>query len=517
MSGIQLNQDNPTPTPNSTLFPNFMESEPLLDNSRIHDYIRKLLITFPNACWGGSSVLHDVILPPTGATAKETTSTDTSWVTRDFDIYCFENDYNNIAFYLKTCPMIYFLRIIPIINKTSYANLDIKGLTEYLIKLNGGIQRKLQLVNLGKKSNYSDLAKAVDLSFCSVVISNNRIYYLRTTKTEVLEKRGTLLIKPCMCESCQKNNKNQLNSKTVQRIIKYRARGFQITNVCQFCNYSMNTVEHTQLCLVKKLFNKTIKSDGLYSIYGLYSILIGYDKSNLDIEKINQLISYSHQYKDNSVILLSIYSIFVYFKRIDLLHSFWDEIKTSIDISLVMKYSQLLIKDGLYTGFRLLFEHLFPHHINVVQAEERTNYIQQLMETTLKQNYIQCALLIQSRIPTIELSIYEDRLFSWKNRVVYEILFELINSEDSSQDEIDLLMKTIPFVEKLNETDSAIQTMCPICKYDNCSTKMIPCGHSFCQNCIVLQLMTMYETSKKEMCPCCRAEYYYLTKPTFNL
>ena len=140
-----------------------------MDNSRIHEYIIKLLTTFPNACWGGSSVLHDVILPPTGATANETTIPDKSWFCRDFDIYCFENDYNNIAFFLKTCPMVYFLRIIPIINKTSYANLDIKGLTEYLIKLNGGLQRKLQLVNLGKKSNYSDLAKAVDLSFCSVV------------------------------------------------------------------------------------------------------------------------------------------------------------------------------------------------------------------------------------------------------------------------------------------------------------------------------------------------------------
>lgn len=508
MSEIQSNQDNPTP--NSTLFPNFIESQPLLDNSRIHEYIRKLLTTFPSACWGGSSVLHDVILPPTGATANETTSTDKSWDARDFDIYCFDKDYNDIAFYLKTCPMIYFLRIIPTINKTSYANLDIKGLTEYSIKLSGGIQRKLQLVNLGKKSNYSDLAKAVDLSFCSVVISNNIIYYLRTTKTEVLEKRGTLLIKPCMCESCLKNNKNQLNSKTILRIRKYKKRGFKITNVCQFCDYSMNTVEHTRFCLTEKLLNKTIKSEGLYSI------LAGYDKSNLDIDKINQLISYSHQYKDNSVILLSIYLIFVYFKRIDLLHSFWDEIKSSIDISLVMKCSQLLIKDGLYTGFRLLFEHLFPHHINAIQSEERTNYIQQLMEIAIKQNYIQCALLIQSRIPTIELNIYEDRLFSWKNQVVYEILFELINSEDSSQDEIDSLMKTIPFVEKLEGNDPALETTCPICKYDDCSTKMT-CGHSFCQNCIVLQLMTMYETSKKEMCPCCRAEYYYLTKPTFNV
>jgi len=181
-----------------------------------------------------------------------------------------------------------------------------------------------------------------------------------------------------------------------------------------------------------------------------------------------------------------------------------------------MKCSQLLIKEGLYTGFRLLFEHLFPHHINTIKSDDRINYIQQLMQTIIQQNYIQCALLIQSQIPTIELNIYEDRLFNWKNRVVYEILFELINKEDSSQDEIDTLMKTIPFVEKLTESDPAVQTTCPICKYDDCSTKMI-CGHSFCQNCIILQLMTMYETSRKEMCPCCRAEYYYLTKRGFDV
>jgi hypothetical protein len=387
--------------------------------------------------------------------------------------------------------------------------LEIKGLTEYTIKLNGGIQRKLQLVNLGENSNYSILANAVDLSFCSVVVSNNTIYYLRTMKIDVLEKRGTLLTKPCMCESCISNKKTQLNSKMIQRVKKYRARGFTITNVCQFCDYAMNTVEHTQICLTEKLFKKRFDN--------LHCILKGRDKSKLGIDEINKLISYSHQYKDDSVILLSIYSIFVYFKRIDLVHSFWEEIKISIDSTTVMKCSQLLVRDGLYTGFRLLFEHIFHHHINTVFADDRTRYINQLMEIVVEHNYIQCALLIQSRIPTIELDIYEDQIFSWKNRVIYEMLFELINDEDSSQDEIDSLMKTIPFLEKLTETDQSLQATCPICKYDDCSTKMIPCGHSFCQNCIILQLMTMYETSKKEMCPCCRAQYYYLTKRGFDV
>lgn len=500
MSEIQPNQDEP-----QSLFPTFMESEPLLDDSRINEYIRKILTTFPDACWGGSSVLHDVILPSTDATPTH----NKSWETRDFDIYCLGKDYNKIHLFLKTCPMVYFTQNIPIVKKMSYANLEIKGLTEYIIKLNGGIQRKLQLVNLGENSNYSILASAVDLSFCSVVVSNNTIYYLRTMKIDILEKRGTLLTKPCMCESCISNKKIQLNSKMIQRIKKYRARGFTITNVCQFCDYAMNTVEHTQNCLTGKLFNKRIDN--------LHCILNGRDKSKLGIDEINKLISYSHQYKDDSVILLSIYSIFVYFKRIDLVHSFWDEIKISIDSTTVMKCSQLLVRDGLYTGFRLLFEHIFHHHINTVHADDRTRYIIQLMEIVVEHNYIQCALLIQSRIPTIELDIYEDQIFSWKNRVVYEMLFELINTEEGSQDEIDSLMKTIPFLEKLAETDPALQMTCPICKYDDCSTKMIPCGHSFCQNCIILQLMTNYEKLKKEMCPCCRAEYHYLTKRGFDV
>lgn len=503
MSEIQPSQ---TQTPNLTLFPTFMESEPLLDNSRINDPIRKILTTFPDACWGGSSVLYDVILPSTGATLTQ----NKSWETRDFDIYCLGKDYNKIYLFLKTCPMVYFTRNIPIVKKMSYANLEIKGLTEYIIKLNGGIQRKLQLVNLGENPNYSILVSAVDLSFCSVVVSNNTIYYLRTMKIDILEKRGTLLTKPCMCESCVSHKKIQLNSKIIQRVKKYRARGFTITNICQFCDYAMNTVEHTQICLAGKLFNKRFDN--------LRCILNGRgDKLKLGIDEINRLISYSHQYKDDSITLLSIYSIFAYFKRIDLVHSFWDEIKISIDFTSVMKCSQQLVKDGLYTGFRLLFEHIFHHHINTVHADDRTKYINQLMEAVVENNYIQCALLIQSRIPTIELDIYEDQIFSWKNRVIYEMLFELINDEESSQDEIDLLMKTIPFVEKLTETDPAFQTTCPICKYDDCSTKMIPCGHSFCQNCIILQLMTTYEKLKKEMCPCCRAEYYYLTKYGFDV
>lgn len=491
MTGIQPNTDY------NNLFPNFLESEPLFINSRINDIIRKLLFAFPDACWGGSSVLHDVVLPPIE-------STNISWNTRDFDVYCFDKDYNKIISFLKAYPTVYFHRTIPTIKKMSYANLEIKGLTEYSIKLTNGIQRKLQLVNIGNYSNYSTLMNAVDLSFCSVVLSNNTIYYLRTTKSEVLEKRGTLLIKPCMCDTCIKTNKNILNSKLSIRVRKYRNRGFTITNICQFCDYSMNTVEHTQCCLTRRLFNKRMDS--------LHCVLYGRDNpSKLGIDEINRLISYSHQYKCDSIILLSIYSIFAHFKRIDLIHSFWEEIKTLVDIKSVIECSQQLIKEGLYTGFRILFDFLFPHHINSVNINDRNKYIESLMETVVKRNYIQCALLIQSRIPTIELNIYEDQIFSWKNRVVYEILFELINTEESSQDEIDSLMKTIPFVEKLEANDPALQTTCPICKYDDCSTKMT-CGHSFCQNCIVLQLMTTYETLKKEMCPCCRVEYNYLTK-----
>jgi hypothetical protein len=215
------------PNPNSILFPNFQESEPLFVNSRINNTIINLLYTFPDACWGGSSVLHDVVLPPIE-------STNISWNTRDFDVYCLDKDYQKIISFLKTYPMIYFHRTIPTIKKMSYANLEIKGLTEYSIKLTNGIQRKLQLVNIGNYTNYLTLMNAVDLSFCSVVVSNNTIYYLRTTKSEVLEKRGTLLIKPCMCDTCIKTNKNILNSKMSQRVRKYRNRGFMIKNICQF-------------------------------------------------------------------------------------------------------------------------------------------------------------------------------------------------------------------------------------------------------------------------------------------
>jgi len=494
MSGIK-------PTPNSNLFPNFEEAQPLIDDSRMNETIKNLLKTFPDACWGGSSVLYDIVLPFMPPPNK-------LWDTRDFDVYCFDKDYNKIISFLKTFPMVSLCRIFPTMRKLSYANLDIKGLTEYLIKLKDGITRKIQLVNIGNQSNYSNLYKAVDLSFCSVVVSNNMVYYLRTSKIDVLEKRGKLLTFPCMCSSCSKNDGIRLNYKISNRIKKYRARGFKIDMICQFCDYSINTIQHTQLCLCRTVVsNKKINS--------LDSILNGFDESKLGIDEINRLISYSHQYKNDSVVLLSIYLIFCYFKRIDLLYSFWEEIKSFMDIRVVMECSKQLVKSGLYTGFRLLFEYLFPHNINIVNSNEREQYIYSIMETVVNSNYIQSALLIQSRIPTIKLSIYEDKIFSWKNRVVYEMLFKLINAEDSSQDEIDSLMKTIPFVEKLEANDPAIQTICPTCRYDDCSTKMI-CGHYFCQYCLIFNLMDIYEKSKKEMCPCCRTEYHYLTKRVCN-
>ena len=487
------------------IFPEFMETEPLPKTARMNSTIQRLLELFPNACFGGSSVLYDIVLPLIEKDDKYWKH----WISRDFDIYCFDSDYSDIIAFLKICSNVHFIRTLSNLKKSSYANLDIINLREYSIIFDGGIIKKLQLVNVGKYSNYSSLYNSIDLSFCSVVISNNTIYYLRTTKTDILEKRGTLLIKPCMCESCVKNNKVVLNSKTVNRAKKYRARGFTITNLCQFCDYSMNRLEHVQCCLVGRLFSKRIDN--------LSSILHGTEKLKLGIDEINRLISYSHQYKYDSIILLSIYSIFAYFKRIDLVHSFWEEIKISIDIQLLMKCSELLVREGLYTGFRLLFEHLLAHHINTIPNDDQTIYICHLMESVIQNNYMQCALLIQSRIPTIQLDIYEDQIFSWKNRVIYEMLFELINMEDSSQSEIDSLMRTIPFIEKLGTNDPKLQEICPICKYDDCSIKMTTCGHSFCQNCIVLQLMTTYETSRKEMCPCCREEYHYLSKIGFDV
>jgi len=192
MSEIQLNQDHP-----SSLFPNFMESEPLSDDSRMNDIVKEVLNAFPDACWGGSSVLHDVVLPPIQTTISSS-PIDNSWNCRDIDIYCLDNNYNKIILFLKANLMVYFIRTISTIKKMSYANLEIKGLSEFSIKINDGDKRKLQLINLGKQLNYSNLINAIDLSFCSVVVSKKTIYYLRTTKTDVLEKRGTLLIKPCM-------------------------------------------------------------------------------------------------------------------------------------------------------------------------------------------------------------------------------------------------------------------------------------------------------------------------------
>ena len=494
MSSFTNEKDSP-----SKLFPKYIERENISDQTRINMHIIKILELFPNACWGGSSVLHDIVLPLIE-------KTDKSWDTRDFDIYCLEKDYEKIISFLKTCPNVSFSRTIPNIKMMRYANLEIKGLTEYRIKITGSFEKKLQLVNIGNYSDYSNLYNSIDLSFCSVVVSNNMVYYLRTTKSDILAKRGILLRTPCMCSTCVKSNKNRLNPKISQRVKKYRLRDFTIMNICQFCDYSMNTMEHVPCCLANKLFNKYF--DSLHCI--LYSPT---NTSKLGIDEINRLISYSHQYKD-SITQLSIYSIFAYFKRIDLLHSFWEEAKTLIIVIPLMKCSEQLINEGLYTGFRLLFEFFIHHKIDRIHSDELKEYIQILMNIVVERNYIQCAILIQSYIPTIELNIYEDKLFDWKHRIIYELLFEMINDEsnpDDNSNEIDLLIKTIPFVEKLPEDDPSREMTCPICKYDNCSKKMA-CGHSFCQNCIILQLMSSYTNLKKEMCPCCRTEFNYLTK-----
>jgi hypothetical protein len=492
----------------NSIFPDFIENEPVLETMRMNPVVKRILEKFPKACLGGSSVLYDVVLP----LIEKNDKYFNSWNSRDFDIYCLDNDYLDIVSFLKTFSKVLFIRTISNIKKSSYANLDIISLREYNITFDGGQPvRKLQLVNIGKYSNYSTLYNSIDLSFCSVVISNNIIYYLKTTKSDILAKTGILLLdlNKCKCSSCMKKNNMRLNFKMTERVKKYVNRGFKVENVCSFCNNHMNTYEHVHCCLTGKLFSKHF--DSLHCI--LYS---QHNTNKLDTDKVNQLISYSHMYKMNSNVLLSIYTIFAYFKRIDLLHSFWEEIKRFVNGKTLMKCSEQLIKDGLYTGFRLVFEYFVLHYINSLEINERYEYIKSLMEITVKCNFIQCALLIQQHIPTIELNIYEDQLFSWTNRIVYEILFDLINDEDSSQSEIDSLIKSIPFVQKLSDDDQVRDDICPICKYDNCSIRMI-CGHSFCQNCIISDMLTTYTKLEKEMCPCCRTRFYFMTKKIVNV
>ena len=490
------------------IFPNFIESEHVPETERMNPIIKRILEKFPNSCFGGSSVLYDVVLPPIEKDDKYWNS----WIHRDFDIYCFDSDYSNIISFLKTFEKILFIRTISNIKKNSYANLDILSLREYHIIFDGGLPpiRKLQLVNIGKHSNYSTLYNSIDLSFCSVVISNNVIYYLKTTKNNILIKNGILLIdiNKCKCASCMKKNNIRLNFKMSERVKKYVNRGFKIENVCSFCNNHMNLYEHVHCCITGKLFNKHFDS--------LHCILYGQQNpSKLDMDKINQLISYSHTHRRNPIILLSIYTIFAYFKQMDLLHSFWEEIKPFVNASTIMKCSEQLISDGLYTGFRLVFEHFVLRYINYLVIDERYDYIESLMKITVKRNFIQCALLIQKHIPTIKLNIYEDQIFNWKNRIVYEILFDLINNEDSPQDEdedeIGSLIASIPYVQKLTEDDQVREDICPICKYDNCSIRLA-CGHSFCQNCIIIDMLTTYTNLQKEMCPCCRTCFYFMTK-----
>ena len=141
----------------SKLFPTYIERENISDHTRINMYIRKILELFPDVCWGGSSVLHDIVLPPIE-------QTDKSWESRDFDIYCFEKDYQPIISFLKKCPSFSFNRTIPDLKKMRYANLEIKGLTEYRIKINGGFEKKLQLVNIGNYSDYSNPPPSSDHS-----------------------------------------------------------------------------------------------------------------------------------------------------------------------------------------------------------------------------------------------------------------------------------------------------------------------------------------------------------------
>ena len=76
----------------NSIFPEFIEYEPVLETMRMNPVVKRILEKFPKACLGGSSVLYDVVLP----LIEKDNKYFNSWNSRDFDIYCFDSDYLNI-------------------------------------------------------------------------------------------------------------------------------------------------------------------------------------------------------------------------------------------------------------------------------------------------------------------------------------------------------------------------------------------------------------------------------------
>ena len=427
------------------------------DGSNFPQIVNEILRKYKNkAFFGGGSLLHDAFFK------------DEHWSSRiDYDIWCKDSIYQNILSDIEEKGLV----------KIHHSKYDVKYYQMFNIKeladYGFEIDRKqyiIQVINIG--NNFISLINKIDFTFNTVFYNGENLIFFRTTEADVIQKRGDLQVdvitNTCPCEECKHKKVSQ---KQIERISKYKARGFEIKNFCPFCStadYKIINVQHFQSCSL----NLT------YPPYVLH----------LEDDKFQKILKLGRETTNPNVILCCLNIIARTLHIEEFLSLFHEKQCTSIFDTNSLLFNDILIDftvNGQYTFFKLFFD-LLKTKIRITASQ-----IQILFRKACAYNCINIALYISSHSERYELSIYEDRIYQHNILTVFE---HYVKTK-----KIQAILDEYPGIMLVDEEESE-ESICSICK-ENQSNIRLPCGHEFC-DCIFTYFVTSFSTK----CGICRRE-----------
>jgi len=427
------------------------------DGSNFPSIVNEILRKYKNKTFfGGGSLIHDAFFK------------DEHWQSRvDYDIWCNDCIYQNIISDLTEKN--FNMAIHSKYDNKYYEKFNIKELTEFTFE----IDRKeyiIQLINIG--NYFLTLINKIDFTFNTVFYNGEELIFFRTTEADVLQKCGNLQVdvitNDCECEEC-KNKK--ISQKQIQRIEKYKSRGFHIRNFCPFCEtvgaentYKIISVLHFESCVLKHAFPKYIVQ--------------------LEDDQFEKIIQIGHT-SDNPNVILCCLNLIARTLNMEEFISLFHEKKVLLDVHTKL-FNDILIDftvQGQYTFFKLFFD-LLKTKASIIGRD-----IQVLFSNACDYNCINIALYISSHSERYDLSIFEDKIYRYKILTIFEHYVKYKN--------IQIILDEYPSITLVDKEEDE-ESICSICK-ENQSNIRLQCGHRFCE-CI----FNYFATSCSMKCGICR-------------
>jgi hypothetical protein len=427
------------------------------DGSNFPQIVNEILRKYKNkAFFGGGSLLHDAFFK------------DEHWSSRiDYDIWCKDSIYQNILSDIEEKGLV----------KIHHSKYDVKYYQMFNIKeladYGFEIDRKqyiIQVINIG--NSFISLINKIDFTFNTVLYNGENLIFFRTTEADVIKKRGDLQVdvitNTCPCEECKDKKVSQ---KQIERISKYKARGFEITNFCPFCSpadYKIINIQHFQTCFLNLIHPPYV--------------------FHLEDAQFQKIMDIGRQSTNSNVILCCLNIIARTLHMEEFLSLFYDKQCPSIFDTNSRLFNDILIDfavHGQYTFFKLFFD-LLKTKIKITSSQ-----IQILFRKACAYNCINIALYISSHSQRYELSIYEDRIYQHNILTVFEnyVKYKKIQAVLDEYPGITVFDKP----EEENE-----ESICSICN-ENQTNIRLQCGHEFC-DCIFSYFVTSFSTK----CGICR-------------